>query len=51
VDLNYRRGLKALSEKIKQRLLVEGKLHQSVDEIFAELAQVREVVAANNDIR
>ena len=51
VDLNYRRGLKALSEKIKKRLLAEGKFHQSVDEIFAELAQVREIVAANDYIR
>ncbi|MGH7455679.1 MAG: hypothetical protein ACRENG_30265 [bacterium] len=48
VDLNYRRGLKALSEKIQKRLIAEGKLHQSVDEIFAELARVREAVAADD---
>jgi hypothetical protein len=48
VDLNYRRGLKALSEKIQERLIAEGKLHQSVDEIFAELARVREAVAADD---
>jgi hypothetical protein len=51
VDLNYRRGLKALSEKIKKRLLAEGKLQQSVDEIFAELARVREAVAADDYLR
>ena len=48
IDLNYRRGLKALSEKIKKRLLAENKLHQSIDEIFAELARVMEVVAADD---
>jgi hypothetical protein len=48
VDLNYRRGLKTLSEKIQKRLIAEGKLHQSVDEIFAELARVREAVAADD---
>lgn len=51
VDLNYRRGIKALSEKIQKRLLAEGKLHQSVDEIFAELARVREAVAADDYLR
>jgi hypothetical protein len=47
-DLNYRRGLKALSEKIRNRLKAEGKLHQSADEIFAELARIREKVAADD---
>jgi len=51
VDLNYRRGLKALSEKIQNRLITEGKFHQSVDEIFTELARVREVVAADDYLR
>jgi hypothetical protein len=51
VDLNYRRGLKALSEKIQKRLIAEGKFHQSVDEIFAELARVREAVAADDYLR
>ena len=48
VDLNYRRGLKELSEKIQNRLRAEDKLDQSVDEIFDELARVRETVAAND---
>jgi len=48
VDLNYRRGLKELSEKIQNRLRAEGKPDQTVDEIFAELARVREAVAAEN---
>ncbi len=51
VDLNYRRGLKALSEKIQKRLIAEGKLNQSVDEIFAELARIREDVAADDYLR
>jgi hypothetical protein len=48
VDLNYRRGLKKLSETIQKRLAAEGKLSQSVDEIFAELARIRERVAADD---
>jgi regulator of sigma D len=48
VDLNYRRGLKELSEKIQNRLRAEGKLDQSVEEIFAELARVREALAADD---
>lgn len=48
VDLNYRQGLKELSKKIQQRLIAEGKLEQSVDEIFAELARIREAVAADD---
>lgn len=48
VDLNYQRGLKKLSEQIRQRLAAESKLDQSVDEIFAELAQTREAVAADD---
>lgn len=51
VDLNYRRGLKALSKKIKRRLIAEGKMKQSVDEIFAELARTREKVAADDYLR
>jgi hypothetical protein len=47
-DLNYRRGLKALSEKIRRRLETEGKLHQPVDEMFAEMARIRESVAADD---
>jgi hypothetical protein len=49
--LNYRRGLKALSEKIQNRLVAEGKFDQSVDEIFAELARIREAVAADDYLR
>jgi hypothetical protein len=48
VDLNYRRGLKKLSEKIQKRLGAEGKLNQSVDEVFADLARIREAVAADD---
>jgi hypothetical protein len=51
VDLNYRRGLKALSRKIQRRLIAEGKHRQSVDEIFAELARTREKVAADDYLR
>jgi len=48
VDLNYRRGLKTLSGKIRKRLIAESKLKQSVDEIFAELERIREAVAADD---
>lgn len=48
VDLNYQRGLKKLSEQIRQRLAAKSKLDQSVDEIFTELAQIREAIAAND---
>jgi len=51
IDLNYRRGLKALSRKIKHRLIAEGKMNQSIDEIFAELARTREAVAADDYLR
>ena len=51
VDLNYRRGLKELSEKIRKRLKAQGKLNQSVDEIFAELKRTRETVAADDYLR
>jgi hypothetical protein len=51
VDLNYRRGLKELSEKIRKRLKAQGKLNQSVDEIFAELKRIRETVAADDYLR
>ena len=51
VDLNYRRGLKALSKKIQRRLIAEDKMKQSVDEIFAELARTREKVAADDYLR
>jgi len=51
VDLNYRRGLTALSKKIQRRLIAEGKMKQSVDEIFAELARTREEVAADDYLR
>jgi len=47
-ELNYRRGLKSLSEKIQRRLEIEGKLHQSVEEMFAEMARIRESVAADD---
>jgi len=51
VDLNYRRGLKALSKKIQKRLISKGKMKQSIDEIFAELARTREEVAADDYLR
>jgi|GEM_PF-855424 len=51
VDLNYHRGLKALSKKIQKRLIAESKMNQSVDEIFAELARTREEVAADDYLR
>ena len=47
-DLNLQRGLEALSQKIRTRLAVEGKVNQTADEVMAELKRVREDIAAND---
>ena len=46
-DLNFQRGLEALSQKYRERLAVAGKLNQKADEVMAELGQIREGIAAN----
>jgi hypothetical protein len=45
-ELNFQRGLKALSDKYRARLVREGKLDQKADEALAELRLIREDIAA-----
>jgi hypothetical protein len=44
--LNYRRGLRALSDWHRQRLQEQGELDRSAQEILAELRQIREETVA-----
>ena len=46
--LNFQRGLTALSRKYRDRLAQEGKLQQAAAEILAELAKLREEIAAHD---
>lgn len=47
-DLNFQQGFDELSQKIRARLTVEGKMDQSAEEVMAELKRVREDIAAND---
>lgn len=47
-ELNFQRGLEALSRKYRERLAWEGKLDQRTADIMAELAQAREEIAAHD---
>lgn len=47
-ELNFLRGLKALSETYRARLAAEGKLDQTADAVMAELKQLREDIAAHD---
>lgn len=47
-ELNFRRGLEALSQKYQKRLAEEKKLNQRVAEVISELKLIREEVAAND---
>jgi len=47
-ELNFRRGLKALSDKYRARLAREDKLEQKADEVLAELRRIREDIAASD---
>jgi hypothetical protein len=46
--LNYRNGLIALSNKVRERLELEGKLNQKADEILEDLKKTREEIAADD---
>jgi hypothetical protein len=46
-ELNFQRGLAALSQKYRERLAREGKLEQTADEVMAELKRIREKIAAS----
>jgi len=45
-ELNFQRGLEALSQRYRKRLAQEGQLDQSATEVLAELAKLREEIAA-----
>ena len=47
-ELNFQRGLSALSQKYRDRLAQEGKLQRPAAEILAELAKLREEIAAHD---
>ena len=46
--LALRKGLRALSERYRQRLRTEARLDQPVEEIWRALRQIREEVAARD---
>lgn len=46
-NLNFQRGLEALSQRYRERLAAKGKLGQKADEVMAELKQIRGEIAAN----
>lgn len=46
-ELNFKRGLKTLSQKYRRRLAAKGKLAQKADEVMAELKQIREKIAVD----
>jgi hypothetical protein len=46
-ELNFQRGLEALSQQYRERLAQEGKLDQKATEVMAELERVREEIAAH----
>jgi hypothetical protein len=48
VELNFQRGLEALSQRYRKRLAQEGRLDQSATEVLAELAKLREEIAAHD---
>ena len=47
-ELNFQRGLAALSRKYQERLAQERKLSQNAMEILTELRQMREDIAAHD---
>jgi hypothetical protein len=47
-ELNFRRGLEALSQKYRERLAEEKKLHMKVHEVMAELARIRKEIASDD---
>jgi hypothetical protein len=47
-ELNFQRGLQALSQKYRERLAAQGKLEQTADEVMAGLAHIREAIAASD---
>jgi hypothetical protein len=50
-ELNFRRGLSALSDQYRERLRQVGRLDQSADQVLAELRRIREEMAAGDSPR
>lgn len=48
IELNFRRGLSALSERYRERLRRQGELDHSVEKVLAELKRTREEIAARD---
>lgn len=46
-ELNFKRGLKEISEKYRNRLADQQKLNQKADEILAELELIRDEISMN----
>ena len=47
-ELDFRRGLYALSEQYRERLRQQDELDRSAEDILAELRQIREETAAHD---
>ena len=47
-ELNFQRGLEALSQRYRERLAKEGKLDQKTAEVMADLERIREEVATHS---
>ncbi|MCI0438528.1 MAG: hypothetical protein L0177_05295 [Chloroflexi bacterium] len=47
-ELNFQRGLEALSRRYRERLAIEGALEQSAEEILSSLKEIREHIASND---
>ena len=47
-QLNLQRGLRELSEKYRARLKKQGSLHNTPDEVWAELHRIREDIAGHD---
>jgi len=47
-ELNFQRGLEALAQKYRARLVAEGTLDQTADTVMTELKKLREKIAADD---
>ncbi len=47
-ELNFRRGLNALSDQYRERLRQAGRIDQTAEEVLAELRRLREELAASD---
>ena len=46
-EMNFQRGMEALSQKYRARLATQGKLGQHAEKVMGELAQIRAEIAAD----